>query len=71
MDKIGGNETAVAERYPVQAVDYLEANGLADAPGYNSYNWGGYPHLARAARFCGWSGRRVRRSLLVLLLKKL
>ncbi len=42
VDKIGGNETAVAERYPVQAVDYLEANGLADAPGYNSYNWGGY-----------------------------
>jgi hypothetical protein len=36
------NETAVAERYPVTAVDFLEAEGLADAPGYNSYNWGGY-----------------------------
>ena len=36
------NETAVSERYPVTAVDFLEAEGLADAPGYNSYNWGGY-----------------------------
>lgn len=36
------NETAVAERYPVAAVDFLEAEGLADAAGYNSYNWGGY-----------------------------
>jgi hypothetical protein len=39
---IVANETAVAERYPVAAVDFLEAKGLADAPGYNSYNWGGY-----------------------------
>ena len=36
------NETAVSEWYPVAAVDFLEAEGLADAPGYNSYNWGGY-----------------------------
>jgi hypothetical protein len=36
------NETAVSERYPVAAVDFLEAEGLAGAPGYNSYNWGGY-----------------------------
>jgi hypothetical protein len=36
------NETAVAQRYPVAAVDFLEAEGLAGAPGYNSYNWGGY-----------------------------
>jgi hypothetical protein len=41
-DKIGGNQAAIVERYPVEAVNYLEANGLADAPGYNSYNWGGY-----------------------------
>jgi hypothetical protein len=41
-DKISGNEMAITERYPVAAVDYLEANGLADTPGYNSYNWGGY-----------------------------
>jgi hypothetical protein len=39
---IVANETAVAERYPVAAVDFLETEGLADAPGYNSYNWGGY-----------------------------
>lgn len=41
-DKISGNDTAVAGRYPVAAVDYLEASGLAAERGYNSYNWGGY-----------------------------
>jgi hypothetical protein len=41
-NQIGGNETAVARQYPVAAVDFLEANALADKPGYNSYNWGGY-----------------------------
>ncbi len=40
--KISGNETAVAARYPAAAVDYLETSGLAQQPGYNSYNWGGY-----------------------------
>jgi len=40
--EISGNETAIAERFPIAAVDYLEANGLADEPGYNSYGWGGY-----------------------------
>ncbi|RMH00806.1 MAG: hypothetical protein D6706_03100 [Chloroflexi bacterium] len=40
--KITGNEMAIAERYPVAAVDYLEQAGLADEPGYNTYNWGGY-----------------------------
>ena len=40
--KINGNGKVINERYPVAAVDYLEANGLADAPGYNSYSWGGY-----------------------------
>lgn len=40
--KIAGNETAVAEHYPVAAVDVLAAEGLAAAPGYNTYNWGGY-----------------------------
>lgn len=39
---IAENEAAIAARYPVTAVDYLEASGLADAHGYNSYNWGGY-----------------------------
>lgn len=37
-----GNEEAIAARYPVAAVDYLEESGLAEARGYNSYNWGGY-----------------------------
>ncbi len=40
--KIGQNDTVVAERYPVAAVDFLEDQGLAAAHGYNSYNWGGY-----------------------------
>ncbi|MCP4363654.1 MAG: hypothetical protein GY796_37115 [Chloroflexi bacterium] len=40
--KIDNQTTAVAERYPKLAVDFLEANGLAEAHGYNSYNWGGY-----------------------------
>jgi len=42
VTKIDNQAAAVAERYPVQAVDFLEATGLADARGYNSYNWGGY-----------------------------
>jgi hypothetical protein len=36
------NDVAIAERYPVTAVTYLEESGLAEQPGYNSYNWGGY-----------------------------
>ena len=36
------NEAAIADRYPVTAVDFLEESGLAQARGYNSYNWGGY-----------------------------
>lgn len=39
---VAGNEAAIAERFPVDAVDYLEISGLAVQPGYNSYNWGGY-----------------------------
>lgn len=42
LAKMGGNEAAIAGRYPVQAVDYLVESGLADERGYNSYNWGGY-----------------------------
>lgn len=38
--KMVGNEAAIAERYPVAAVDFLQAQGLVR--GYNSYNWGGY-----------------------------
>ncbi len=40
--KIEGNEAAIAARFPVTAVDYLESSGLAAERGYNSYNWGGY-----------------------------
>ncbi len=42
ITKISNNDTAIAARYPVAAVDYLEASGLDAARGYNSYNWGGY-----------------------------
>lgn len=41
-NKIVNNEEAIARIYPVAAIDFLEENGLADAKGYNSYNWGGY-----------------------------
>ncbi len=40
--KIQGNDLAIASRYPVQAVDYLEQNNLIGERMYNSYNWGGY-----------------------------
>lgn len=39
---IAGNEEAVAERFPVAAVDFLESRDLDTAYGYNSYGWGGY-----------------------------
>ena len=42
LSKIDNNQTAIAARYPVAAVDYLQASGLDEARGYNSYNWGGY-----------------------------
>ncbi len=42
ITKLDNNDPAVAARYPVAAVDYLEAAGLNQARGYNSYNWGGY-----------------------------
>ena len=38
--KVAGNEVAIAQRYPVAAVDFLQEQGLVR--GYNSYNWGGY-----------------------------
>jgi hypothetical protein len=42
LAKMGGNEAAIAARYPAQAVDYLVDSALAEGRGYNSYNWGGY-----------------------------
>lgn len=41
-NQVAENETAVAAQYPAAAVDFLQANGLAQERGYNSYNWGGY-----------------------------
>ncbi len=41
-NKISNNEEEIARIYPVEAVDFLQGNGLAEARGYNSYNWGGY-----------------------------
>jgi hypothetical protein len=40
--KISGNEEAIRKTYPVAAVDFLEEEGLTQARGYNTYNWGGY-----------------------------
>ena len=40
--KIQTNEQAIAARFPVAAIDYLEQSGLDQGYGYNSYNWGGY-----------------------------
>jgi hypothetical protein len=42
LAKLGGNEAAIAGRYPEAAVDYLVENGLDNQRIYNSYNWGGY-----------------------------
>jgi hypothetical protein len=36
------NQKVEATYYPVEALAYIESNGLADARIYNSYNWGGY-----------------------------
>lgn len=40
--KLRKNEAAVARVFPVHAVDFLEREGLAGQPGYNTYGWGGY-----------------------------
>ncbi len=40
--KVQANDSAVASRYPVAAIDYLQQSGLDQAKGFNSYNWGGY-----------------------------
>ncbi len=39
---IDANDRAVAELYPVDAVDRLLDSELAEARGYNAYGWGGY-----------------------------
>ena len=40
--KAGGNDEAIAQRYPVAAVDFLQESGLDQERGYNRYGWGGY-----------------------------
>lgn len=40
--KAGGNDEAIAQRYPVAAVDFLERSGLVQERVYNRYGWGGY-----------------------------
>ena len=40
--ELSATEEVIAERFPVAAVDYLEANGLDQARIYNEYDWGGY-----------------------------
>lgn len=42
LQKTAVNETAIAEQYPVAAIDFLEQQGLTEQRIYNSYNWGGY-----------------------------
>lgn len=39
---LAGNEEAVAAQFPVEAVNFLEAQGLEKARGFNEYGWGGY-----------------------------
>ena len=41
-DTLLKNRTVEATRYPLAALDYIEAHGLASMRMYNSYNWGGY-----------------------------
>lgn len=36
------NDAAIAEKFPVSAVDYLQRAGMSGARGFNSYGWGGY-----------------------------
>ncbi|MCI0399275.1 MAG: hypothetical protein L0332_09985 [Chloroflexi bacterium] len=40
--RLANNNLAVAARFPVAAVDYLESSGLVSARLYNHYDWGGY-----------------------------
>lgn len=39
---IASNDDALADLYPVDAVDAILDSELADANGYNAYEWGGY-----------------------------
>lgn len=40
--KASKNESEIARRFPVAAVEYLQANEMTGQRGFNSYNWGGY-----------------------------
>lgn len=39
---VNNNDRAVAEIFPVDAVNVILDSDLADARGFNSYGWGGY-----------------------------
>lgn len=39
---LANNDEAVASSYPVDAVDWLDANGYRETNGFNDYAWGGY-----------------------------
>jgi hypothetical protein len=40
--RLDNMEYIINTRFPVAAVDFIEANGLADGRIFNAYNWGGY-----------------------------
>ncbi len=40
--RLGNITTVISQLYPVAAVDFLEAQGLSRARGFNNYSWGGY-----------------------------
>ena len=42
VSTINSNRAAVEDRFPVAAVDWLEANDLAEQRIFNAYNYGGY-----------------------------
>lgn len=42
LTRIETNEETIAARFPVTAVDYIEAEGLDNGRVYNAYVWGGY-----------------------------
>lgn len=42
MQVVAGNDAEMRDRFPVAAVDFLEAQGLDEARGFNDYGWGGY-----------------------------
>lgn len=42
LSTLRDNESIVEQLYPLQAIDYIDNNGLSEVHGYNSYRYGGY-----------------------------